>query len=129
MRRTDSFDCIHKAVKEQKESKDEEIPELFKDTLVSENDRFRFYHNDMCEQYLSSINKYDRDGYTLPHIRAVLKVEAKDDGYRSYIAFTMDGKPYMEWKDSYEFELHTALLRMRVKDECDIRNMAKKVKR
>ena len=128
MRRTDSSDCIRKAVKEQKESKEEEIPDLFKDTLVFENDRFRFYHNSMCEQFLNSINTYDRYGYTLPHIRTVLKAEAKDDGHRSYIAFTTDGKPYMEWKDSFEFELNTTLLRMKAKEECDIRNMAKKVK-
>lgn len=128
MRRTDSFDCIRKAVKEQKESKDEEIPDLFKEVLVSENERFRFYQNDWCRQFLRNINTYDENGYTLPYIKAVLVAESKDDGRRSYIAFTMDGKPYMEWNDSWDFELKTTLLRMRVKDECDIRNMAKKVK-
>ena len=129
MRRTDSFDCIRKAIKEQKESKEEEIPKLFKEILVSENEGFRFYQNDMCMQFLNSINKYDSNGYTLPRIKAVLIAEAKDDGHRSYIAFTMDGKPYMEWNDSWDFEFKTTLLRMRVKDECDIRNMAKKVKK
>ena len=115
-------------MKEQKESKEEDIPDLFKEELVAENDKFRFYHDSWCEQYLSNINKYDMNGYTLPHIKAVLIAEAKDDGHRSYIAFTMDGKPYMEWKDSWDFDFKTTVLRMRVKDECDIRNMAKKVK-
>lgn len=130
MRRADSFDSIRKEKKEwaERNEKSDEDSDLFKEVLVAENDRFRFYHNSWCEQYLSSINKYDRDGYTLPHIKAVLMAEAKDDGHRSYIAFTTDGKPYVEWNDSWDFDFKTTLLRMGVKDECDIRNMAKKVK-
>ena len=130
MRRTDSFDTIRKAKKDWAEQKDEPEVEfdLFKEELIAENDGFRFYHNSWCEQYLTNINKYDSDGFTLPYIKRVLLAENKEDGHRSYIAITMDGKPYMEWNDSWDFEFKCTLLRMRVKDECDIRNMAKKVK-
>ena len=131
MRRTDSFDTVRKAKKEWADHKDEPKSEYdpFREELVAENDRFRFYYNDWREQYLTNINKYDTNGFTLPHIKRVLLAESKEDGHRSYIAFTMDDKPYMEWNSSWDFEFRCTLLRMRVKDECDIRNMAKKVKK
>lgn len=130
MKGTDSFDTIRKARKGRDENKDESEVEFdpFKEELIAENDRFRFYYNSWCEQYLTNINKYDSNGFTLPHIKRVLLAESKEDGYRSYVAITMDDKPYMEWKDSWDFELKCTVLRMRVKDDCDIRNMAKKVK-
>lgn len=130
LRRTDSFDTIRKAKEQWAKNKDDSDGEvdLLREVLVVENDRFRLYHNSWCEQYLSNINKYDTNGFTLPYIKAVLLAENKEDGHRSYIAYTMDGKPYMEWNDSWDFEFRCTLLRMRVKDECDIRNLAKKVK-
>ena len=99
---------------------------FFRKDLVYENGLCRFYKNSWCLQYESHINKYDENGITLPDRMTVYLCEPKDGGTPSYVAFDTKGKPYMEWTDSFQFDFNVRALKMKIAEEYNLRNLAKK---
>lgn len=94
--------------------------------FVFENSVCRFYRNDWCLQYESHINEYDIKGITLPDKMTVYLCEPKDGDKPSYVAFDTKGKPYMEWTDPWTFDFKMTAIRIKIAEEYDIINMAKK---
>ena len=98
-------------------------------TKIGENELFEFFIDDWCSLYQMNINDYDRKGVTLPDKMRVVLCRNKEDGHESYLAIDTKNRPYMEWDDGMEFEFKLMAVRLKIAEEYDIRNMAKKVKK
>ena len=113
-----------KTIKKNETVSDE--PELFREEYVGENSVCTFYRNDWCLQYERHINNYDENGITLPDRMSVYLCRPKDGDRESYVAFDTKGKPYMEWKDSFDFEFKLKAVKWEIADGYDLIKMAQK---
>ena len=102
--------------------------DMFREDLIWENDVLSFYRNDWCLIYESHINEYDEKGITLPDRMTVYLCVAKDDGHRSYVAFDSKNISYLEWTDSFDFDIKLKMVKMDIAESNDIVNLAKKRK-
>lgn len=102
---------------------------MFEDDFVFETDNYRFYENGMTSLYKRRMMEYDTDGIAPTQTFRVYLVENKTTGEREYVAYDRDGVAFMNWTDSYLFDFKMLAYRLELKDDANIVNMAKKVKR
>ena len=102
---------------------------MFDENLVFETDDYLFYENGMTRQYKRRMMEYDADGIAPIQTFRVYLVENKTTKEREYVAYDRDGVPFMNWTDSYLFDFKMLAYRLELKDDANIVNMAKKVKR
>lgn len=102
-----------------------DILESLRPKFVWENEYYEFYNDSWCEQFRQSLNRYDPSGISLDAKYVYLAI-SKENKEEIYVAFDSQGRPFMTWKDSWDFEVRELLHKNAVRDDCDIINMAKK---
>ena len=97
-------------------------------TLLYENEYGYFYVNDNTLMYEKKMKEYDTHGINIDDISRVVCCIPKDGSEMTYVAFDKNGKPFMDWKDPYSFEIWTKLYKMDLAEKNDILKMAKDMK-
>ena len=120
MRKT-KIDCT--GIQTDKEEK-VSVP-LFFEEFAWENEHYKFYYNDWCDQFRKNLSQYDNHGYTVD-VKKVYLAKSKKGNERFYVAYNTLGKPILTWKDSWDFELQTILYKSMLREDDNIINMAKK---
>lgn len=103
---------------------DDSPAKLFERKLVAETPDFKFYINWMSEGIEDMLHKMDSDGLCYTGYCALLS-EDKEDGHTEYIIFDDKGVPFMSANDIDDAEFKIILMKMKLKEDLDIRNIAK----
>lgn len=103
---------------------DDSPTKLFERKLVAETPDFRFYINWMSEGIEDMLHKMDSDGLCFTGYCALLS-EDKEDGHTEYIIFDDKGVPFMSADDIDDAEFEIVVMRAKLKDDLDIRRIAK----
>ena len=96
---------------------------LFERKLVAETPDFRFYLNWMSEGIENMLHRMDSDGLCFTGYCALLS-EDKEDGYTEYIIFDDKGVPFMSANDIDDAEFKIVAMKLKLKDDLDIRRIA-----
>lgn len=99
----------------------------FETVLMWENEHYLFYHDSWCNQFRKNLAHYDNNGYAVD-VKEVYLAMPKDGGKGEYVAFDTRGKPFLSWKDSWDFEVCSIMYKSMLKEDNDIVNMAKRKK-
>lgn len=103
---------------------DDSPAKLFERKLVAETPDFRFYINWISEGIEDMLHKMDSDGLCFTGYCALLS-EDKEDGHTEYIIFDDKGVPFMSADDIDDAEFKIVTMKMKLKEDLDIRNIAK----
>ena len=101
------------------------LDDFFKEVFVWENEHYRFYHDSWCDQFRKNLAHYDNYGYAVD-VKAVYLAKPKDGSKGEYVAFNTQGKPFLTWKDSWDFEIRGLMYKSMLREDDDIVNMAKR---
>lgn len=102
---------------------DDSPTKLFERKLVAETPEFRFYLNWISEGIEDMLHRADSDGLCFTGYCALLS-EDKEDGHTEYIIFDDKGVPFMSADDIDDAELKIVFMKMKLKEDLDIRRMA-----
>lgn len=103
---------------------------IFDEKVVAENDQWRLTTNFMTKGYQRRFDEYSRDGFTLNGRFTVVYAENKITDQRVYLAMDNEtGQPYADWFSNEEFEMKFLCMLEDLRQECNIVEMAKKVKK
>ena len=95
--------------------------------LVAENKEWRLWKNTMTKLYQRDLESYETDGFSAMGRYNVVYAENKRDGKRAYLVLdAKSGRPVIDWVDGYDFDFKKKMLVERIRDECDIVNMAER---
>jgi hypothetical protein len=103
---------------------------ILDEKVVAENDQWKLTTNFMTKGYQRRFDEYSHDGFTLNGRFTVVYAENKLTDQRVYLAMDNDtGQPYADWYSGEEFEMKFLCMMEDLRDECNIVEMAKKVKK
>ncbi|MGN0137575.1 MAG: hypothetical protein ACI381_03085 [Candidatus Methanomethylophilaceae archaeon] len=91
--------------------------------LVAETPEFRFHINYVSEGIEDMLHKMDPDGLCFTGYCALM-AEDKEDGHTEYIIFDDKGVPFMSADDIDDAEFKIVVMRLKLKDDLDIRRIA-----
>ena len=98
-----------------------------KDVLVAENESWELWETEFTRNYQRDLSAYGSDGFTLDGKYRVVFAKSKDNKETMYLAMDRTtGRPVIDWKDPYDFDIKKSILKDWLREECNIVRMAEK---